>query len=183
MGDLNLNTIKKQQVHSENLRAWTYRGTHVFNDFAPIKILAGDNWVCMSESAVNHNDLILYPGDMVIALVDNPGALEQSSLDDESWKILRNSGSVGGKLIIERVFYITESNYDIATHRLTVPDLPVGFFKASDNVNVKVNSASYTSEAFAIVPDSQELLWKPNPLDAGFDLENGDLIEVEVFRT
>jgi CRISPR/Cas system CSM-associated protein Csm4 (group 5 of RAMP superfamily) len=88
----------------------------------------------------------------------------------------------GEMLVAESIFYVSDENYDFTTKGLIVKSFPPNFFKEQDNVNVKVNSAMYNTEAFTLLNDSNVLYWKPGKLDAGFDLEKGDLIEIEVFR-
>ncbi len=88
----------------------------------------------------------------------------------------------GEMLVAETIFRVNSNNYDLDTKALIVKAFHPKFFKEADNVNVKVNSATYNTEAFTILYDSNVLYWKPSKYDAGFDLEEGDLIEVEVFR-
>lgn len=187
-----INKIRKEQMHHSTLNTWNYRGTHLFAPtFLPEKVLTGDNWVSAATGVVVVDDpvinpgppyLDIYPGDMVIALVDNPEPLSYTTANNGDWKVIRNSGSVGSKMVAESIFYVSAENYNSITKRLTIAAFPTTFFEAGDNVNIKVNSASYNSEAFATATGSNQVVWKPGVADAGFDLENGDLIEIEVFR-
>ncbi len=174
-----LNTIRKAQVHSSKLKAWTYRGMHSFESFSPPNVLAGDNWICSSDQ-IAVGDVVLYLGDMVLALEDTPGTISPENIN---WKIIRNAGTKGGKLIAESIFTIDGGNYNQVTKRMTVFSFAYNFFKINDNVNIKVNGASYNHiHAYSIDYGTNEIVWKPGALDAGFDLEEGDVIEIEVFR-
>lgn len=179
---MHFNKIRKRQVHSDTLRSWNYRGTVAVAEFIPAKVLAGDNWVLMTPAPVQFNGLMVYPGDMALALIDNAGALTAENVEAGQWRLIRNQGVVGGVLVAESIFRIHGGNYNADTKILVIDDFSPTFFKLGDNVNVKVNSAVYNTEAFSIVYGTNYLYWKPGFLDAGFDLEENDLIEIEVFR-
>lgn len=87
----------------------------------------------------------------------------------------------GEMLIAESIFRVSSSNFNTVTKELIIEDFMPTFFKEENNVNVKVNSAVYNTEAFSVLYGTNILIWKPGRFDAGFDLEEGDLIEVEVF--
>lgn len=176
---MNLNKIRKKQLHSSDLHSWNYRGTMIPTDFNPINVLTGDNWVSIAISTAEVNGVTIYPGDMILALTDNPGAL---SLENGNWKLIRNMGVVGGVLIAESSFRVHNGNYNSVTKHLTIADFPLDFFRINDSVNIKVNSASYDYESFSVAYGTNEVVWKPNAGDAGFDLEENDYIEIEVFR-
>jgi hypothetical protein len=177
-----LNRIRKAQVYSYDLKSWNYRGTIAVNDFSPGNILTGDNWVLMTPLPVNFNGLIVYPGDMALALVDNAGALTAENVEAGNWKLIRNQGVVGGVLVAKSVFYVDSENYDSSKKRLTIADFAETPMSEQDNVIVKVNGMAYNQEAFAVVYGSNQVVWKPGSNDAGFDLEIDDLIEIMVFR-
>lgn len=93
-----LRRARKEQKHSSVYKVWNYRGPNDFSAFDPDNILAGDNWDCNAESYVNVNDIEVYPGDLVIALVDNPGLLNEANLLAGKWRIDRkNIGTYGPK--------------------------------------------------------------------------------------
>ena len=81
---------KKIQLHSTNFQAWNIRGAINFTAFAPDNILAGDAWHNISEVNVEVNDLTIRPQDTVVAIVDNPGLLNETNLAAGKWKVLRN---------------------------------------------------------------------------------------------
>jgi hypothetical protein len=84
--------IRKLQLHSSDLQIWNDRGTPDFSDFDPANILASDLWRCnQDEVTVNglEGNIKLFKGDIVIALVDDPGALNYSNIEAEKWQIIR----------------------------------------------------------------------------------------------
>lgn len=81
---------KKIQLHSINFQAWNIRGAINFTAFDPDNILAGDAWHNISEINVEVNDLTIRPQDTVVAIVDNPGLLNETNLAAGKWKVLRN---------------------------------------------------------------------------------------------
>jgi hypothetical protein len=179
---MQLNKIRKRQAHSDTLRSWNYRGTVAVAEFIPAKVLAGDNWVLMSALPVLFNGLMVYPGDMALALVDGAGALTAENVEAGQWRLIRNQGVVGGVLVAKSVFYVSSENYDNATKRLTITDFADTPMSENDNVIIKVNGMAYNNEAFAVADGSNWVVWKPDYHDAGFDLEIDDLVEVMVFR-
>ncbi len=95
-----LNKIRKHQLHSDSLKTWNYRGSADFTDFFPENVLTGDNWRCeiygeenFGGTVVNniHNNVIIYKGDIVVALIDNPNDLTYESLNNNEWEIIRKS--------------------------------------------------------------------------------------------
>jgi hypothetical protein len=174
----NLTRIRKRQIHSTDLRAWNHRGMILSDDFSPRKVLGGDIWVCGSSQAVMINDVALHNGDMVLALMDNPGELTAAALAAKRWK------HIGGeKLRMRTEFFINagdEGNYEAATCRLTIADFSSTPFLPDDNVNLYLNGAKYTLEHFTYVPGDNVIVWIP--VNVGFDLETGDFAEIEVFN-
>lgn len=81
---------KKIQLHSTNFQAWNIRGAINFSAFSPNNILAGDAWHNIAEENVEVNDLTIRPQDTVVAIVDNPGLLNETNLAAGEWKVLRN---------------------------------------------------------------------------------------------
>lgn len=81
---------KKIQLHSTNFQAWNIRGVINFTAFSPDNILAGDAWHNIAEENVEVNDLTIRPQDTVVAIVDNPGPLNETNLAAGEWKVLRN---------------------------------------------------------------------------------------------
>lgn len=82
---------KKIQLHSTNFQAWNIRGAINFTTaFSPNNILAGDAWHNIAEENVEVNDLTIRPQDTVVAIVDNPGPLNETNLAAGEWKVLRN---------------------------------------------------------------------------------------------
>jgi hypothetical protein len=86
------NRIRKLQLHSSELHIWNDRGAPDFSDFDPDNILASDLWRCdVDEVVVNgvEGNIKLFKGDIVVALVDDPGSLTYSSIEDGKWQIVR----------------------------------------------------------------------------------------------
>ncbi|MDY0387831.1 MAG: hypothetical protein RBT65_12055 [Methanolobus sp.] len=81
---------KKIQLHSINFQAWNIRGAINFTAFSPNNILAGDAWHNIAEVNVEVNDLTIRPQDTVVAIIDNPGPLNETNLAAGKWKVLRN---------------------------------------------------------------------------------------------
>ena len=187
-----LRRIRKEQVHSTQLKTWNYRGTTDFSEFpdisdeTPFDALAGDNWVSAAPGIVTVNDVEIWPGDMVLAMEDDPGYLTKANIALNKWKINRNTGTRGGVCVAENEFFVNtkpddpDYNYNLSTKFLTIKMLPADFFKTGDNVNMYVNGNKYTYRHFVYKSNSNMLWWKKN--NAGFDLEHGDFIEIEVFR-
>ncbi len=87
-----INRVRKAQLHSVALQIWNDRGTPDFSDFNPLDILAGDLWRCnQSEVVVNgvQDNIKLFKGDIVLALVDDPEPLTYPTIEDGSWQIVR----------------------------------------------------------------------------------------------
>ncbi len=187
---MNLNQTRKEQIHHDRLQAWNYRGMLDFSsEFDTSDVLAGDNWVSSSVSSVKvDDDLTIFYGDMIIALVDNPGLISQANITANKWKLNRNAGTSGDLMIAATEFDVVTNallpgfNYNTTTKFLTIHALPTNIFRATDNVNLYINSNKYTYKQFAIKTNSNQLLWKPGSKGAGFDIEAGDFIEIEVFR-
>jgi len=182
-----INKTRKEQLHHDRLQAWNYRGLHDFsNDFEVTGILAGDNWVCSNTSGVTVGDQKLYFGDMVLALIDNPGEISKTNVDAGKWKIFRNAGTHGGVMVSEAEFTVVTDpldptyNYNTTTKILTIHALDSDFFNLTDNVNIYINSNKYTYRQFALINNTNQIWWKVS--SAGFDIEAGDFVEVEVFR-
>lgn len=172
--------LQKEQIHNDYLHSWNYRGTISVDEFSPSGILSGDNWVMLCSSPVSYNGVKIYPGDMALALVDNPGELNIENIEADKWKLIRNQGVVGGVLVAKSVFYVDSENYNSSTKRLDIDNIDI--LTEDDYLIVKVNNASYNNEAFSPGIGGAFIVWKPNQYDAGFDLEIDDLIEVLVFR-
>lgn len=93
MPDINdLRRLRKAQIHSYNVKFWNDRGAPDFTDFNPEKVLAGDLWRCnQSEVTVNEieGNVKVYKGDIVIALDDDPGALNYDNINADKWQVIR----------------------------------------------------------------------------------------------
>lgn len=170
--------IRKRQLHSANLKSWNYRGLIVSEGFAPAKVLSGDNWLCGSEAPIRINDVLIHPGDLLLALTDAPGALTAQAIRERHWK------HIGGeKLRMRTEFFIDagdHGNYEPSTCELTIADFSQTPFLTGDNVNLYLNGAKYTLEHFTFAPDTNVIVWIP--INVGFDLETGDFVEIEVFN-
>jgi len=93
---------------------------------------------------------------------------------------------ISGSAITGQVLRAEESltvqvgvNYDAGTSHLTISTI----MQANDNVNVYVNGIKYTygaSNAFTYVAGESYLIW--NHANAGFYLDTGDFIEIEIFN-
>lgn len=81
---------RKIQLHSAYFQAWNIRGAINFVAFAPDNVLAGDVWHNIAVADVTVNDLTIRPQDTVVAIVDNPGLLNETNLAAGKWKVLRN---------------------------------------------------------------------------------------------
>ena len=89
---------RKDQHHSPEYNSWNYRGHDDFSSFDPNHILAGDNWDCSASEMVMIDDLAVFPGDLVVALQDNPGPLNYTNLMAGQWHIIRKKiGNYGPK--------------------------------------------------------------------------------------
>ncbi len=185
--------VEKEQLHGRYLKIWNFRGGDDFSAFNPSKVLAGDNWECTATENIflDGGNVFLRPGDLVIAQVDNPGALIKSNIDDKSWKILRNLtddevGNIiqGSGLVQEAEFNINTGeggNYDTVTKHLTVAAFATKPFQANDNVNLYANGVKYSTDVFTFQIENNVIVWIP--INAGgFDLVHGMHIEIEVFR-
>jgi len=84
-----LNTLRKEQISSKHISPNTIRGIIDFSTFNPTKVLQGDIWISSSESPQTINDVIIYYQDLVIANVNNPGALTLSSIANNKWGLSR----------------------------------------------------------------------------------------------
>jgi hypothetical protein len=170
--------IRKRQLHSHDLKSWNYRGEIVSGDFSPRKVLSGDNWFSGADSPVMVNDVVIHPGDMVLALTDAPGELTAQAIRERRWK------HIGGeKLRMRTEFFIDagdQGNYDVNSSWLTIAGFSATPFLADDNVNLYLNGAKYTLEHFTFAPGANVIVWIP--LNVGFDLETGDFVEIEVFN-
>ena len=78
----------KTQIHSSNLKVWNFRGSNDFTAFAPAEILASDVWLC--SAAYTNATLTINLGDLVMAMVDDAGTLNQANVDLGNWKIIRH---------------------------------------------------------------------------------------------
>lgn len=81
---------RKTQLHSSYFQAWNIRGAINFAAFAPDNVLAGDVWHNIAVADVTVNDLTIRPQDTVVAIIDNPGILNEVNLVAGKWKVLRN---------------------------------------------------------------------------------------------
>lgn len=92
---ISLKRYRKVQQHSPYNIVWNYRGTPDFRDFDPADILGGDLWRCDSVDGVTVNDIAgnvkLYSGDLVVAMIDDPGALNWDNLNNGNWHIIKKT--------------------------------------------------------------------------------------------
>jgi len=188
---------EKEQLHSQFLKIWNFRGSDDFSNFNPQKILSGDNWGCVSEVVVllDSAKVFLRDGDVVIALVDDPGGLTKVNIDAGKWKIFRHLTNdevqkvidlFGETLAIKSEFSIdttpTTGNYNTTTKHLTVADFSETPFLTGDNINLWVNGIKYTLAHFDFQPDDNYIVWIPANV-GGWDINHDDFIEIEVFRS
>lgn len=73
-------------------------------------------------------------------------------------------------------------NYSTSSRRLEIGIT----LMSGDNINVYVNGLKYShgenNNAFTFSPGYTYIVWIPNQNNAGFDLINGDTVEVEIFN-
>lgn len=83
---------KKKQLHNPHLKVWNYRGTDDFSSFSPSSILSTDAWLCNATSNVvlDSGQLTIRPGDLVVAIDDDPGALTLANIQAGKWKLIRS---------------------------------------------------------------------------------------------
>ncbi len=81
---------RKIQLHSVGVQLWNLRELTDFATFAPTKVLAGDAWHCTASANVEVNSITIRPADTVLALMDNPGELNEANITAGKWKVLRN---------------------------------------------------------------------------------------------
>lgn len=83
---------KKKQLHSSYLKVWNFRGADDFSAFAPSSILSTDAWLCNAAANVvlDGGNLTIRPGDLVVAIDDDPGTLTLANVQAGKWKIIRN---------------------------------------------------------------------------------------------
>ena len=89
---IQLRTFRKVQAHSPNNRVQSLIGDSTFIDFNNDDVLAGDSWRCSSDEQVVNNVVgnpVVYKGDKVMAMVDNPGPLNWENINNGNWDISR----------------------------------------------------------------------------------------------
>jgi len=97
------------------------------------------------------------------------------------WDNLISGGAVTGQVLRaeESLTVQVGVNFDTGTSQLDIATVML----ANDNVNVYVNGIKYTygaSNAFTFVAGASYLVW--NYANAGFYLDTGDFIEIEIFN-
>jgi hypothetical protein len=97
-----LKRFRKAQQHSVNNQVWNNRGTPDFTDFSPANILSGDLWRCDVADGVVVNEIAgnvtVYAGDLIIAMVDDPGELNFTNLNSGNWEIIRKNPITEGTM-------------------------------------------------------------------------------------
>lgn len=90
-----LKRFRKAQQHSANNQVWNNRGIPDFTDFSPANILSGDLWRCDVADGVIVNEIAgnvtVYEGDLIIAMVNDPGELNFTNLNSGNWEIIRKN--------------------------------------------------------------------------------------------
>lgn len=109
----------------------------------------------------------------VALIIYNDGAVR--------WDNLISGGAITGQVLRaeESLTVQLGVNYDTITSHLIISTI----MQANDNVNVYVNGIKYTygaSNAFTFVAGESYLVW--NHDNAGFYLDTGDFIEIEIFN-
>lgn len=121
-----LNRLRKAQLHSDNLKALNFRGTPDFTNFYPPLVLTGDAWKCNTPGdgvTVNNiaGNIIIYNGDIVIALADSPGDLNHENVNGGKWEIRRkNPIGFGTKKSYVDGGFLFEASIDDDYHYLCV---------------------------------------------------------------
>jgi len=107
--------LRKEQNHSPNNRVWSVKGDSDFTAFSYTAILSGDVWRCTSDEQIVNNEVgnpVVYKGDLIIAMIDNPDELNYTNLNNGNWDILRRnpighgtkkSGRDGGRLFEQSI--------------------------------------------------------------------------------
>ena len=192
---------RKEQLHGANLKLWNFKGTNDFLDFAPTDVLSNDVWFCNADTNVSLDSglLIIRPGDMVLALIDQPGSLTRANVTAGKWSVIKHFTDDEVNWIEEMMYTgppatingqslryseeLTVSfgwNYNTTTKRLSLGTT----IQSGDNVNIYVNGLKYShvgsDNAFTIEAGLTYVVWIPT--NCGFDLGNGDYIEVEIFN-
>ena len=91
---LELKQHRKAQTHSAYNRAWVIKGDNDFTAFSETTALAGDVWRCSADEQIVNDTVgnpVVYKGDFIIALVDNPGELNWTNINADKWDIQRKN--------------------------------------------------------------------------------------------
>lgn len=131
--------------------------------------------------------LVAAPGAHMIVYNADDGLLKKFDGIPGAWTDLITSGAAttGQVLRYEGDMVIDTTsdpgaNYDPLTHRLEVGEA----LQAGDNINLYVNGLKYTysgnANAFTFSAGETYLVWIPT--NAGFDLQEGWEIEIEIFN-
>ncbi len=185
---------RKSQIHEPNFKIWNYRGTNSFINFNPVKILTSDAWLCTDDILLDNFNLTIRRSDLVVALLDNPGELTANSIQSGKWKIIRHLSDDDIHNILnitayQQLRYTNElmivtsgesQNYNPVTKHLSIGTT----LQSGDNVNLYLNGLKYSylgqNNAFDFAPGMNVLVWIPTNI--GFDLTDGEYIEIEIFN-
>lgn len=185
---------RKSQFQDTNFKIWNYRGENDFTAFAPTKVLASDSWMSTADVSLDDGNLSLNNRDIVMALIDNPGAFTKAAITDGKWKIIRhisdeNLSDIEELATTQQLRYVEEltvdttpvtGNYNTTTKHLTIHTV----LQTGDNVNLYLEGLKYSYigdyNAFTYTTGVSNLVWIP--INVGFDLEDGDYIEIEIYH-
>jgi len=102
---VNLNKHQKWQSHSDEYRTMNIIGDIDFAAFDGADALAGDTWRMSADEQTAGsilNNIIIYKGDKVMAMVDNPGTLNWENINNGNWDISRKIPITPGTRITAR---------------------------------------------------------------------------------
>lgn len=127
--------------------------------------------------------LVTAPELNMIVLHAGDGALKKYGGVPAAWtNLLSGGGTVTGQVLrFEGQFSVELGvNYNSTSKQLSVG----ATMQTGDNINVYVNGIKYTytgaDNAFTYAAEQTYVTWIPG--NAGFDLEDGDFIEIEIFN-
>jgi hypothetical protein len=189
---------RKIQLQSAHLKVGNFKG--VFDDlpaFAQPDALSNDMWLYQGGTAT-HEDVMLRNGDLVIKTVnDKDTPLTAANLAAGKWKVVRHltDGEIAWLTtqittpppsLKAEVHLVVDTDGDPgANYNTTTKRLEIGVeLQEGDNINIYVNNMKYTYggnfNAIDYLAGETWVVWIPS--NVGFDLVNGDQVEIEIYR-
>lgn len=191
---------RKIQFQGSSFKLWNLRGEISTSVWNPTSVMSSDAWF-VTNGNKTIGGVTLREGDMVIALIDNPQSFSSEAAGSE-WLIIRHltdsellwiinqgvgGGSIGGELLRAKIELTVNTaeiggNYSLSTKRLVLSGIVL---EDNDNINIYVNGVKYSNtgqlNAITGATGNNYVIWYPG--NSGFELANGDLIEIEIFNT